>query len=269
MAVLHEDMEIMGWAEDKVSQAKAMVNSVRNYIENDFGGTTSASTSTKWPMYKEHWNPGERAWFEYQCWESDESCDAELWKHTHQQVTIIGESDSDELCAVNSLDERIAGACMKVYNVRFDDGFEYEVVEDELFTDKKYWEREDYPADEDDNSGGATSAAAVKPWEEKRKPVHAFRDSSYDFGDFSCDECDSWERQWPLTRSTKHDVHCMSCGKPMLAKDAMDGECRSCYNEIEGSYTAIEKPTLTLASNRRSVAAALLAAADALSKGER
>lgn len=37
MAILHEDMEIMGWAEDKVSQAKGMVNSVRNYIENDFG----------------------------------------------------------------------------------------------------------------------------------------------------------------------------------------------------------------------------------------
>jgi len=37
MAVLHEDMEIMGWAEDKVSQAKAGINSVRNYIENDFG----------------------------------------------------------------------------------------------------------------------------------------------------------------------------------------------------------------------------------------
>ena len=142
MAVLHEDMEIMGWAEDKVSQAKAMVNSVRNYIENDF------------------------------------------------------------------VDQ----------------------------------------------------------------PVHAFRDSSFDdFSDFSCDECDPWEKQWPLTRLTKHDVHCMSCGRPLLAKDAMDGECRSCHNEIEGGYAALEsqpqEPTFTPANTgHHSVAEALLAAAAVLER---
>jgi hypothetical protein len=37
LAILNENMEIMGWAEDKVSQAKVLINSVRNYIEGDFG----------------------------------------------------------------------------------------------------------------------------------------------------------------------------------------------------------------------------------------
>ena len=49
MAILSEDMEIMGWAEDKISQAKLLVNSVRNYIEGDFGTPTSASTSANRP----------------------------------------------------------------------------------------------------------------------------------------------------------------------------------------------------------------------------
>jgi hypothetical protein len=47
MAILSEDMEIMGWAEDKVSQAKLLINSVRNYIEGDFGTPPSVSGSRK------------------------------------------------------------------------------------------------------------------------------------------------------------------------------------------------------------------------------
>lgn len=34
--LLHEDMELMGWAEDKVSQAKVAIDSVKNYVLNDF-----------------------------------------------------------------------------------------------------------------------------------------------------------------------------------------------------------------------------------------
>ena len=33
--------------------------------------------------------PGDGAWFEYHCWESFDSADADLWVRSHQQVTVL------------------------------------------------------------------------------------------------------------------------------------------------------------------------------------
>ena len=33
--------------------------------------------------------PGTVFFFEYRCWESHESCDAKLWYHSHQKVTVL------------------------------------------------------------------------------------------------------------------------------------------------------------------------------------
>ena len=60
--------------------------------------------------------------FEYHCWESDESTDAELWHRTRQPVTVIRQLGPDEV------DEEIG----RMYHVRFQDGFEGDVFEDEL-----------------------------------------------------------------------------------------------------------------------------------------
>jgi hypothetical protein len=41
LGLLHENMELMGWAEDKITQAKVAVDSVKNYVLTDFGHEAS------------------------------------------------------------------------------------------------------------------------------------------------------------------------------------------------------------------------------------
>lgn len=60
-----------------------------------------------------------RRWFEYHCYEGEDSGDAELWHHTHQQVIILNREKSD-------LGEP------RLYRAKFHDGFEYTVFNDEL-----------------------------------------------------------------------------------------------------------------------------------------
>jgi len=74
-------------------------------------------------------------WFEYHCYEGEDSCDAELWHHTHQQVIIL------HLLAQSKGDIVNHG---KMYSVRFDDGFEYDVFEEELVASPKDFYRPDY-----------------------------------------------------------------------------------------------------------------------------
>jgi hypothetical protein len=76
-----------------------------------------------------------RRWFEYHCYEGEDSCDAELWHHTHQQVQIIKRLPPDEV------DECEVG---KMYLVKFADGYEYSVFGDELIKSPKEFYRPDY-----------------------------------------------------------------------------------------------------------------------------
>jgi hypothetical protein len=61
--------------------------------------------------------------FTYKCWESPKSIDAELWYHTDQECKLLYRLPSDKV------DEIEVG---KMFRVRFEDGFEYDVFEDEL-----------------------------------------------------------------------------------------------------------------------------------------
>lgn len=72
-------------------------------------------------------------WFEYHCYEGEDSSDAELWHHTHQQVIILNK--------IADIDEADVG---KMYKVRFLDGFEYDVCDDELMIDPSEFYRPDY-----------------------------------------------------------------------------------------------------------------------------
>ncbi len=74
-----------------------------------------------------------RRWFEYHCYEGEDSCDAELWHHTHQQVTV--------LCKETDIDEADTG---KIYLVGFADGLEYDVFDDELVKDGNDFYRPSY-----------------------------------------------------------------------------------------------------------------------------
>ena len=67
--------------------------------------------------------------FEYHCFESDESADAELWHHSHSLVRVLrmterGGGATPEI--------RAANAMPRLYRVRFLDDYEHDVFEDEL-----------------------------------------------------------------------------------------------------------------------------------------
>jgi len=71
---------------------------------------------------------GQTVPFTYKCFESEESHDAELWHHTNQKATVIRKLPKKDI------DEHEVG---RMYNVRFKDGFKYDVTEEELKPHKK------------------------------------------------------------------------------------------------------------------------------------
>jgi hypothetical protein len=80
-------------------------------------------------------DPPIKRWFEYHCYEGEDSCDAELWHHTHQRVEVL-EVDTGINCD--------RGETAPILKVRFPDGFEYEVFADELVKSPKQFYRPDY-----------------------------------------------------------------------------------------------------------------------------
>lgn len=72
---------------------------------------------------------GKYFWFEYHCYESPESCDAEIWYRSHQKVKVLSVSE----WSFDSLQDRINDGQPRVYLVEWEDGFQYDVYEDELF----------------------------------------------------------------------------------------------------------------------------------------
>lgn len=74
-----------------------------------------------------------KAFFEYHCWESEDSADAEIWRRTHQRVDVL------RLLTPNESD-------YEMYRVRFADGHEADVFADELMNSPKKYERPDYAA---------------------------------------------------------------------------------------------------------------------------
>ena len=66
---------------------------------------------------------GDRVLFEYNCWKSSESKDAELWFRTGKCVDIVGVLRED------LVDVEEVGY---MYKVKFDDGFVGDVFDDEI-----------------------------------------------------------------------------------------------------------------------------------------
>lgn len=86
---------------------------------------------------KERWRPGQHAWFEYHCEQSHQSCDAELWYRSHQQVLVVG---VDETGIGETFADRLEHGALRVYRIQFDDGYEDSAYEDELFVSPNYWD---------------------------------------------------------------------------------------------------------------------------------
>ena len=87
---------------------------------------------------------GKQYWFEYHCWESEESADAELWHHSHQKCLVTG-IDTEYKDMTEK--ERYEAAMLNHYKIKFADGFESSAGEDELSSTKKDWYRPDPPSD--------------------------------------------------------------------------------------------------------------------------
>lgn len=83
---------------------------------------------------REKWAPGDTAYFEYHCYEGHDSGDAQAWYRSHQEVTVICRDDVEEGSLGQTYAERAESCWPWTYTVRWADGFEYSVWEDELFT---------------------------------------------------------------------------------------------------------------------------------------
>ena len=74
-----------------------------------------------------------RRHFEYHCYEGEDSGDAILWHHTHQEVEVL-----HKLNNIDEFDVR------RMYRVRFADGLEYDIRDDELMKSPAEYYRPDY-----------------------------------------------------------------------------------------------------------------------------
>lgn len=83
---------------------------------------------------------GDRLWFEYHCNESLESPDAPAWLRSHQQVTVLRMCSCDGV-GVISEEERYENGMLLLYRVKFDDGLEWDVFEDELLDSQGEFQR--------------------------------------------------------------------------------------------------------------------------------
>lgn len=72
-----------------------------------------------------------KRWFEYHCWESEQSSHAELWRHTHQRCTVLRRLLPSE-------------ADYEMYEVEFEDGFKAQVFADELLRSESHFTRAPY-----------------------------------------------------------------------------------------------------------------------------
>jgi hypothetical protein len=92
---------------------------------------------------REQWHAGEVSWFEYHCWESPDSADAQAWYRSHQKVTVLSlqKNDSDGMTRA----QRIDAGMPFTYTVQFADGLQWCAFEDELSDSRDAWYRPDPP----------------------------------------------------------------------------------------------------------------------------
>lgn len=94
---------------------------------------------------REHWLPTDLAWFEYHCLESADSSDAHLWLRSHTIVEVLGTEPDAEWLKDATFYERADAGMPKTYRVRFPDGHEDTVWEDELVVHPDHYFRPDPP----------------------------------------------------------------------------------------------------------------------------
>ena len=86
---------------------------------------------------------GSVQWFEYHCNESHDSSDAQAWYRSHQQVTVL--DVVGDTVAFTTFLERGEQGHQIIYHVRFQDGLEWDVFEDELLDSPDHFTRPNPP----------------------------------------------------------------------------------------------------------------------------
>ena len=81
-----------------------------------------------------------RRLFEYHCYEAEDSSDATLWHHTHQQIVVLAKTGDPNWLAK---DGRMQWE-ERCYQIRFECGFVAGVFDDELLTHAREYERDSY-----------------------------------------------------------------------------------------------------------------------------
>jgi hypothetical protein len=119
---------------------------------------------------------GKEFWFEYHCFESPASADAEVWYRSHQKVLVLKietEGGGDTPL------ERGENGEPRTYRVRFSDGFEYDVFEDELLNSPDDFERPDPPKKRYSikEKLEISEADLKKRWDKKRSAVLNLQDN--------------------------------------------------------------------------------------------
>jgi hypothetical protein len=87
---------------------------------------------------------GQTLWFEYRFFDSLKSYNPELWFRSHQQVKVVS---IEEPGLGKTMADRIENRALRSYKVKFDDGYEHQVSEEELLYSKKDF----YTRDDTDN----------------------------------------------------------------------------------------------------------------------
>ena len=94
---------------------------------------------------KDSWRRGENAYFEYHCDQSKSSCDYPAYQHSHQIVKVLKVAARG---FGNTIHERVKSGEILVYRVRFSDGLEWDVFEDELLTSPRYYSKQFDPPED-------------------------------------------------------------------------------------------------------------------------
>lgn len=81
---------------------------------------------------------GDVCWFEYRCWESPASSDAELWRRSHQRVRVLR---MIERGYGQTEDERGEHGQPAVFRIEFKDGQRFDATEDELLDSRAEFNR--------------------------------------------------------------------------------------------------------------------------------
>jgi hypothetical protein len=92
---------------------------------------------------------GSQLWFEYHCYESHSSQDAELWYRSHQRVTVTDTPEQlkeyETIEGLETFEGRCEAGMPLTYIIRFDDGYVGHVFEDELLDSPSEYCRPDPP----------------------------------------------------------------------------------------------------------------------------